>query len=145
MPRQQAETRAAVTPARAPDTVTLYHVPNSTAGFTEAQIGNLPNGWDNGHGHGEAEPGEPVRRAIEQHIAPHGGGHQGGRQRRSPDPRCPALPQRHGADETNGQLHRGLGLLEDPVGEVREPAGGRGEGRSQHQKAQPHGIHASKG
>jgi cytochrome c553 len=27
--------------ARAPDTVTLYHVPNSTAGFTEAQISNL--------------------------------------------------------------------------------------------------------
>jgi cytochrome c553 len=41
MPRQQTETRAAATPARAPDTVTLYHVPNSTAGFTEAQIGNL--------------------------------------------------------------------------------------------------------
>jgi cytochrome c553 len=41
MPRQEAETRATAAPARAPDKVMLYHVPNSTAAFTEAQIGDL--------------------------------------------------------------------------------------------------------
>jgi cytochrome c553 len=56
MPRQQAATPAAAAPARAPDTVTLYHVPNSTAGFTEAQIANLFGIVD---WHPEAHPAMP--------------------------------------------------------------------------------------